>query len=79
MASQRTSHLTPFLTQPFGGEGKKKERGKEGESVRERESTFSLDFSTIGLSNLGYWYCEVSTTSGGRSVLLLSYFLFKML
>ena len=28
-------------------------RGKEGESFRERESTFSLDFPTIGPSNPG--------------------------
>ena len=41
------------MIQPFEGEGKKKERGKEGESFRERESTFSLDFSAINLSNPG--------------------------
>ena len=34
-----------------GKGGEKKERGKEGESFRKRESTFSLDFPTIGPSN----------------------------
>ena len=32
---------------------KRKERGKEGESFRERESTFSLDFPTIDPLNPG--------------------------
>ena len=32
--------------------GENKERGKEGESFREREFTFSLNFPMIGLSNL---------------------------
>ena len=33
--------------------GKRKERGKEGESSRERESTFSLNFPMTGPSNPG--------------------------
>ena len=87
--------MTPFLTQPVGGEGKRERKGKRGggkkERFLERESTFFLDFSAIGLSNLGkaklipterakrgYWDCGVSTTPGGRSVLLLGYFLFKI-
>ena len=42
----------PNLTRPVWGrkKGEKKERGKEGESFRERESTLSLGFSVIGLS-----------------------------
>ena len=37
------------------GEEKEEKRGREGkkERVLERESTFSLDFSAIGPSNLG--------------------------
>ena len=51
MASERTI----LLTQPvWGGKrGEKKEIWKEGESFRERKSTFSLDFLTIDLSNPG--------------------------
>ena len=45
--------LDPILTQPVWREGKGKKRGKEGKSFRERESTFSLDFPMIGLSNPG--------------------------
>ena len=51
MASERTI----LLTQPVWGrnKGEKKERGKEGESFRERESTLSLDFLAIDPSNPG--------------------------
>ena len=45
--------LDPLLTQSVWGKEEEKERGKEGESFRERESTFSLYFPTIGLSNPG--------------------------
>ena len=87
MASERTSHFTPFLTQPVGRGGwkerEKKERGKLGESFKERESTFSIDYPAIGPSKLipalrargGYWDCRVSITVGGRGLLLLGYFL----
>ena len=58
MASERTSHLTPFLTQPVGrGGGEERKIRREGnkERVLERESVciFSLDFPTIGPSNPG--------------------------
>ena len=44
--------LDPCLTNQLGG-GEQTERGEkeEEESFRERSSHFSLDFSTIGLSN----------------------------
>ena len=44
MASERTSHLTNPTG--LGGKGKRRER-----AFGERSSTFSLGFSTIGLSN----------------------------
>ena len=63
----------------------------EGKSdFRERESNFSLDFQTFGSSEQetkllyavratrGHQFCGVSTTLGGRGLLLLGYFLFKM-
>ena len=54
MASERTILLTQFDPTGLGGKrGEKKERGKKGECFRERESTFSPDFSTIGTSNPG--------------------------
>ena len=44
--------LTPLLAQPFGREEKEREK-REREDFRERSSTFSLDFSAIGLLNPG--------------------------
>ena len=52
LASERTSHWTLFLAQPVWGR-REKGREKRGEGVRERDSTFSLDFSAIGASNPG--------------------------
>ena len=53
MASEKTSHLTHIFSQPVW-EGKREkdlERERKEEDYRERESTFSLDFSVIGPSN----------------------------
>ena len=52
LASERTSHLTPFLAQSVW-ERREKGREKRGEGVRKRDSTFSLDFPAIGASNPG--------------------------
>ena len=50
MWPDEVSHLT--WTKKFDGEGKIKGEGKEEES-REKDSTFSLDFPTIGPSVYG--------------------------
>ena len=50
VASEKTSHLTSIFSQPVGRE-KGEEKGKpdlKRETFRERDSTFSLNFSTIG-------------------------------
>ena len=55
MASERTILLTQLDPNRLGERGekeKRKERGKRRREYRERESTFSLDFSTIGPTNL---------------------------
>ena len=56
MASEETSSLDPTSPNQFGRgkrEKRKRKEKKEGKIFRERESTFSLGFSTIGPSNLG--------------------------
>ena len=54
MASERTFSLDPILNQTgLGGKGKREKREKGRRGFRERVSTFSLDFPTIGPSNLG--------------------------
>ena len=57
MASERTFHLTSIFFQPVGREGKEREKGKPNlrgrVRERERDSTFYLDFSTIGPSVSG--------------------------
>ena len=84
--------MTPFLAQPVW-ERREKDGEKREEGVRERGSTLYLDFPAIGPLNPdeargkvdprckgygGYRDCGVSTTPGGRSVLILCYFLLKM-
>ena len=54
VASEMTTHLTIIFSQTVWGEGK--EREKEGErerELKERSSTFSLSFLTIGPLNPG--------------------------
>ena len=50
MASERTYHLTKLDPPGLGGKRKERKREKERE-FRERGSTLSLDFPTIGPSN----------------------------
>ena len=69
--------------------GERKERREKGTDFRERCSNFSLNFSAIGplfptrqkvkllpteRATCGYHFCGVSTTLGGRGLLLLGLF-----
>ena len=51
MASERTILLTNL--DPTGLGGKIERKREKGREFRERDSTFSLDFLVIGLSNPG--------------------------
>ena len=53
VASEMTSHLTLIFSQSRGEEEREMEGEKGEEGVRERNSTFSLDFPAIGPSNPG--------------------------
>ena len=77
----------------WGERKRKKERGKEGESFRKTESLPSLYIFRRSVRRIparqeaklipttwatcGYRYCGFSTTSRGRGVLILGYFLSK--
>ena len=50
---ERTSPLDPSSPNRFWEKEKERERERKEEDFRERESTFSLDFSAIGPSNPG--------------------------
>ena len=47
------THLGPTGGMGREGEKEREKRGKEGESFRERSSTFLLNFPAIGLAVLG--------------------------
>ena len=52
MWHERTSPLYQVLPTGFGRRKGERNEGEEEEEARERESTFSLDFSEIGPSDL---------------------------